>query len=82
MFLGFLEELDKFVALRITAKNWFKPLYQDYSIIGYLWGFIFRTIRILIGLAIYLFLFFVSIGIFILWAFIPVYVIYQIFINL
>ena len=76
--LGVLEQLDRIFAIRITAKNWFQPLYQDYSIIGYLWGFIFRTIRILAALLVYGIFVAASFGLFLLWALIPIYAIYQI----
>ena len=77
-----LERLDRNFALRVTAKNLFQPLYQDYSAIGYLWGFIFRTARIFTGLVIYGIFIILSSAIFILWALLPPYVIYQIFTNL
>src|SRR3989344_8781183 len=74
--LAALERLDRSFALRITAKNWLQPLYQDYSFIGYLWGFIFRTIRIFAGLAVYAFVLAAAIGLFLLWAALPIWVIY------
>lgn len=77
-----LERLDRIFALRITVKNWLQPLYQDYSAIGYLLGFIFRTARIFTALAVYGFFMVAALGLFLLWAVIPPYVIYQIFSNL
>lgn len=79
---NFLERLDRFFALRITVKNWLQPLYQDYTLIGYLWGFIFRTLRIFLALIVYGILVLISFGLFVLWSLIPLYVIYQILINL
>ena len=76
--LSGLEYLDKRFAVRITAKNWFQPLYQDYTIIGYVWGFIFRTIRIFTGLAVYLAFLLSAVLLFAIWAVFPVFVIYQI----
>ena len=81
-FLNLMERSDKIFALRITAKIWLQPLYQDYSFIGYIWGFIFRTIRIIIGLVFYLILSLISSLVFLAWAAIPIFVIYQIFIKL
>lgn len=78
---NFLERLDRFFALRITAKNWFQPLYQDYTFIGYLWGFVFRTTRILAALTVYGFFIAISFCLFLLWAAIPIFVIYQIIKN-
>ena len=80
--LNGLERLDRSFALRITAKNWLQPLYQDYSIIGYLWGFVFRTGRILAALLVYAFFLALSAALFLLWASIPLFVVYQIIINL
>ena len=80
--LNFLERLDRLFALRVTIKHWFQPLYQDYSVIGYVWGFIFRTLRIVSGLAAYGFFIAVFAGIFTAWSAVPIYVLYQIIINL
>lgn len=80
--LSILERLDKRFAIRITAKNWLQPLYQDYSIIGYIWGFIFRTIRIFVGLAVYLAFILTATLLFLGWAAFPIFVIYQIIANL
>lgn len=77
--LSILERLDKRFAVRITAKNWLQPLYQDYSFIGYIWGFIFRTFRIFVGLIVYLIFLCLALFLFILWAVIPIAVIYKIF---
>lgn len=80
--LGILEQLDRRFAVRITAQNWLQPLYQDFTIIGYVWGFIFRTIRILIGLLVYLVFILLAIAFFILWAALPLFIMYKIVTNL
>ncbi|OGY63227.1 MAG: hypothetical protein A3I89_01515 [Candidatus Harrisonbacteria bacterium RIFCSPLOWO2_02_FULL_41_11] len=80
--LNFLERLDRVFALRVTFKNWFQPLYQDYSLIGYLWGFLFRTVRIFAAIAVYFTVIFLSSASFFLWAFLPLYAIYRIVIDL
>lgn len=79
--LGVLERLDRIFALRITFKNLFQPLYQDYSLIGYLLGFIFRTARILAALAIYGAFISICAFLFLIWAGTPIYAMYQILIN-
>lgn len=79
--LNILERLDHFFALRITAKNWFQPLYQDYTVIGYIWGFIFRTLRILAGAAIYAAAAVLAIAAFLFWAIVPLLIIYEIILN-
>src|SRR3989344_355873 len=80
--LAALERLDRIFALRITAKNWLQPLYQDYSVIGYLWGFIFRSLRIFVGLSVYFIFFILFLTLLLFWDLIPIYTLYQIFVNL
>lgn len=77
--IGFLERLDKWFALRITLKNIFKPLYQDYSFIGYIWGFIFRSARLFAGGIIYIVIILAAIGLYAIWAALPIFIIYKIF---
>jgi hypothetical protein len=76
-----LERLDRIFALRITAKNWFQPLYQDYTVIGYMWGFVFRTFRIIMGIVVYVFFIVASLALYLFWAAVPLFVIYQIVAN-
>ena len=52
-FLSFLEGLDRTIALRITLRHFFEPLYKDYTILGHILGIIFRTGRVIIGSVIY-----------------------------
>ncbi len=80
--LNVLERLDHFFALRITIKNWLQPLYQDYTIIGYVWGFIFRTLRISVGAVIYAVAMALAIAVFLFWAIIPLLIIYEIALNI
>jgi len=72
-----LEVMDRFFALRITLRYWLKPLYQDYSVIGYILGFILRTGRLLLGGAVYLLLIIIVLLLYIVWAAIPIYIVYQ-----
>ena len=52
----FYLNLDHTFAVWITLRHFFEPLYGDYTIIGYILGFFFRSLRVLIGGIIYLFL--------------------------
>src|SRR3989338_325613 len=54
-FISFLERLDKKFAVKITLRYFFRPLCGDYTIVGRILGVIFRSGRILIGAALYLF---------------------------
>jgi len=66
-------------AIAITARNFFKPLFQDRDFLGYILGFIFRSFRILIGGSIYLVVIVTIFAVYIAWAFIPVYLVFKIF---
>lgn len=75
--LNFLEYLDKIFALKITLRYFLKPLYQDYTLLGYLLGFFFRFWRILLASLIYGILIFVALLIYLIWAGIPIYIIHN-----
>ncbi|MEK7192229.1 MAG: hypothetical protein AAB646_01810 [Patescibacteria group bacterium] len=77
--INFLEKLDRKIALKITWRYLFKPLYQDYTLLGYILGFIFRTLRLVFGGAIYLLIFGIAISLYCVWAAVPPYLIYRIF---
>lgn len=76
--LNTLQNLDYFFAWRITVKHLFEPLYKDYSVIGYILGFIFRSLRVAIGSVVYLFVFAIAIGLYLAWLLIPPFLIFQI----
>ncbi len=65
---GVLGGLDRSLAVKITARHWLKPLYQDRSVVGYILGFIFRTGRIVFGSIIYFLIFVVAFGVYLAWA--------------
>ena len=64
--------MDRVIAARVTLINFFQPLYQDYTILGYIYGFIFRSLRLLIGATIYIILGALAILLFGTWLLIPV----------
>ncbi len=74
---NFLESLDRIFAVRITFRYWLKPLYQDYSIIGYILGFFLRTGRLLVGGLVHLFFLAIAIALYLIWAAIPIFIIYK-----
>ena len=71
-FINFMEVVDRSVAFGITLRNFFVPLYRDYTVVGRVLGVIFRSIRLLIGGAIYLFLGSVFMLIVLTWLLIPI----------
>lgn len=74
-----LEALDKTLAWKITLKNLFSPLYKDYSLIGYVLGFIFRLGRLILGSIIYAVIISIAVALHLFWLFLPLSLIYMIF---
>lgn len=74
-----LNQMDRFFAWRITLKNFFKPLYGDYSIIGYAMGFVFRSLRLVIATIFYGFVFFIAVVLYLIWLVLPVYALWRVF---
>lgn len=79
MFLSLFERVDRVVALRMTAKYIFHPLYKDYSVVGRVVGFIFRTLRIIIGVVVYAVLGIACLGVYAAWVALPLAVIFFVF---
>jgi hypothetical protein len=73
--IDLLERLDRYWALRITFKNLFQPLYQDHTAVGRILGFVFRILRIICALGIYLFIILLAIVIYAAWAGLPIYIV-------
>jgi len=71
-FLNLLSDMDKTLAIQITLRYFFAPLYGDYSIIGRILGVIFRTGRIVIAAVFYLFITIIFILVYLIWIAIPV----------
>ncbi|OGM93336.1 hypothetical protein A2333_02205 [Candidatus Wolfebacteria bacterium RIFOXYB2_FULL_49_7] len=44
-----LEHMDRTIALKVTWRNLFQPLYQERNIFGYVLGFLFRSTRLIGG---------------------------------
>ncbi len=76
--LAVLEQLDRFFALKITFRYLFQPLYRDYTVIGYLFGFLFRSIRIISALIIYALFAVLSLMLYLGWASIPLLLTYRV----
>lgn len=70
-FISTFENLDQTFALRVTLRYFWKPLYGDYSIMGHIFGFFFRSSRILIGGVIYLMLALVMFAAYLAWLALP-----------
>ena len=79
--LNVLGRIDYYLAWKITLKYLFQPLYKDYSLIGYILGFLFRSGRLITASIIYGVLFFIAVGLYLFWLLIPIILIYLIFRN-
>ncbi|MEK7657720.1 MAG: hypothetical protein AAB366_00825 [Patescibacteria group bacterium] len=76
--VSLLEKIDRVFAFKITLRHLFKPLYGDYSVLGYILGFIFRLGRLIISGLIYLILIILAVFIYAVWLAIPFYIVYRI----
>jgi hypothetical protein len=79
VFIKKLYFLDRLFALRVSFKNIFKPMYQDNSFIGYVMGFLFRSIRIAAALITYSFVVLLLLPAYLVWAAIPLYLLMRSF---
>lgn len=70
--VSFLEYLDQSLALRMTLRYFFQPLYKDYTFIGRILGIIFRTCRILISVIVYAFALLIFLTAYVLWLAAPI----------
>lgn len=77
-FISFLERTDRFFAIKVTWRNLFRPLYQDRSIIGYILGFIFRFLRLIIGGIFYFILIILAVLGYLIWAAFPLFIVFKI----
>jgi hypothetical protein len=77
-FLNLLSKLDTFFAIRAMSQNFTRPLFGDRSVVGYVIGFCFRLVRIIGGSFTYALLGLIALFLFLVWALIPVYIMWRI----
>lgn len=80
-FILFLENLDRTFAVRITLRFLFQPLYKDYSPVGRIMGFIFRSLRVVIGTVLYVFFAAIFFAIYLAWLLAPPVIIFYAALN-
>ena len=61
------------VSLRITAFNWYKPLYGDYTQLGMVLGIPIRVARVFLSAILYAFLFSFFVFVYALYLALPVF---------
>lgn len=71
-----LERLDRVLALKVSLRYWLKPLYQDYSFLGHILGFVFRTGRIAVAVLVYSIIGAIALFVYLLWILAPFYILY------
>lgn len=79
--VSLLEKIDRVFAFKITLRYLFRPLYGDYSVLGYILGFIFRSGRLVLGGLVHLLIIIMAAILYFIWLATPVYIIYRIIIN-
>ena len=75
-FMETMRSVDQSLAVAITLRHFFEPLYKDYSIVGRIMGIIFRTARVLIGGIFYIFLALLFAIAYVIWIAIPAVILY------
>ncbi|KKW16877.1 MAG: hypothetical protein UY56_C0008G0020 [Parcubacteria group bacterium GW2011_GWA1_50_14] len=78
-FLRAFGKLEGVFALSLTARYFFHPLYQDFSIVGRIVGIFFRSGRILIGLFVYALLAVFFVLIYLAWILLIPLLVFEIF---
>ena len=77
--MGVFSALDGTFAVALTVRHLFEPLYQDRTFIGYVLGFIFRVLRVALGLLTYLIVAVVALALYIGWTLLPAFSMYKVF---
>ncbi len=76
--ISFLRKIDKRLAIVITWRYLFQPLYQDRTFIGYFLGFLFRIGRLVFAALVYFLIIAVAILFYLVWLAIPVFLAFKI----
>lgn len=74
-----VRSFDQTIALSMTLRYFFQPLYQDYSFVGRSLGILFRSFRVLVGGLFYGVFLLIIIVAYIVWIFIPPYLLSRVF---
>lgn len=76
-FISFLEYFDRTFAVIITLRHIFEPLYGDHSIVGRIVGPVFRSGRIVIGVALYAILALLFLAAYFAWMLVPPFLLFH-----
>ncbi len=75
--IGVLRAMDRTLAWKITAQNIFEPLYGDYSVVGRVMGFLFRSARLIVASVVYAVVFAVALAAYLAWLAFPAYLVFK-----
>ena len=75
-FMATMTAADQSFAVAITLRHFFEPLYKDYTIIGRIMGIFFRSVRVVIGGALYLVLAIAFAIVYVIWLAIPAIILF------
>lgn len=81
MWLGLVRASERRLAIRINVRFLFQPLYQERNIFGYVLGFLYRFFKIVLGGVWYIASAFCAVLLYVLWAAIPLMLVYKIIIG-
>ena len=76
--LRFVRAGERRFAIRVNLHFLFRPLYQEYNIVGYVLGFVYRFGKTVFGMLLYTCVAVLAAGCYILWVMLPVVLIFKI----
>lgn len=77
-FFSVIKRIDRVLALKITIRYFFTPLYNDRTFLGYILGVVLRSGRILVAVPIYLFVTIGMLSLTLVWMLVPIFFVYKI----
>jgi hypothetical protein len=77
--INVFEQMDRVFGWKVNILHMFSPLYRDYSVLGYILGFVLRLARLVVTSLLYAVVFLVAVFGFITWMLIPIYIVWNIF---
>jgi hypothetical protein len=77
-----MRRIDTVFALKITVRNFFVPLYNDRTILGYILGVVLRSARVIVSVPIYVGVWMICVGCALVWMSIPPFLIYKMIVSI
>jgi len=80
--VGVVTYSEKVLGLGVWVKNWFRPMYRQTDLTGRLISFFMRTVNILAKSVAMIFVIAFAVLVFLWWLILPLFIFYEIYINL